>query len=168
MKRYIGSISDDPTIVARSNIKEISSPHNINAPIVHGAGCLARYYHTNVLDLTAEGADHMRHMNRPLPTGFIGGAANCHPTNFDQLEASLFEDPHFIRGIESLDQQVIVCRKHKCRFLAEPWLCRTAESNQSEWTPRGLFGVLYALERAPSSCRQYALKPKLRTLLIRA
>ena len=47
---------------------------------------------------------------RPFPTRLVTGAADRHRPDLHHFEVSLFERPHFIGLLETLDQEVVVTR----------------------------------------------------------
>jgi hypothetical protein len=52
MQRDIGLVADNPAVVARADIKEISSAHLVVAAILHSASGAAGHNHADMFHLT--------------------------------------------------------------------------------------------------------------------
>ena len=62
---------------------------------------------TDMLHRTALGTHRPPHVDGPSPSRIVGGAADCHPTNADDFEFSLLEDPHFVGLLKSLQNHFV-------------------------------------------------------------
>lgn len=113
MQRNIRLIANDPTIVARPDIKKIARLHDVSSSIRHRTRGFPGYHHANVLHLTKRSPGNRRDMLRPFPTGFVCRPADRHSADFDEFEPSFLKSANLIGFVESLNQEVNVIRKHE-------------------------------------------------------
>ena len=69
MEGDIRLLADHPTVVDRSDIKEISSAHLVIAAILHSTGGTTGDNQTDMFHLAKRSAGRSAHMLRPFPSG---------------------------------------------------------------------------------------------------
>src|SRR5882724_7209082 len=70
MQRHIRLIAHDPTVVAGADVKQISSPHLVIAPVLHLAGGATGYNQADMFHFAKTCAGRCAHVRRPFPSRF--------------------------------------------------------------------------------------------------
>jgi hypothetical protein len=102
VQRDIRLISDDPAVVPRSNIENITRFHVDYFAIVHGGSRSPGEDDAHMLHITTLFADGPANMLGPLPTRQVCRTADGHARNMDHLELAFFKVPQLIRLLEPL------------------------------------------------------------------
>ena len=118
VKRNIRLIAHHPTIVPRTDVKDVSGRHDVKSSILHRACSLSRDHHTDVLHLTKGSPGNWRDVLRPSPAGLICRPTDRHSADLDKFELSFFKSANLIRVLKSFDQEVDAIRSIGLTWLA--------------------------------------------------
>ena len=115
MERHVGIIAHDPAIVTRRprrNIEDCPGSQFVNRAIIHRRRCTARKHHSDVLHIATRRAQPWPDVNGPPPSRLIGRTADGHASQANDLESSLFENPHLVRCFKPLQNRIEL--RHIC------------------------------------------------------
>src|ERR1700690_227790 len=112
MQRDIGRIAYHPTIVsgrAGRDVKDHAGTEFVDGAVFHCSRRTTGEHQPNMLDVAERRPHAGADVNRPLPSGLVGGASDRHSSDANQFESSLFKHTHFVWRFKALQY----CIKHR-------------------------------------------------------
>src|SRR4051794_24548419 len=106
MQRDIGLIAHDPAVVPGRDVEDIARAHLDHLAVIHRRRGLAGDDHPDMLDLARRLAKRGADMLGPFPARLISCAADSHPADMDELEASEIELADLVGLLEALEDDV--------------------------------------------------------------
>jgi hypothetical protein len=104
MQRHVQLLAHHPTVMRVSrNVEEGSRKEVVHLPVGELHRRVTGKDEADVLDITPIRPDRRSDVHRPAPARLVDGPADRHTGQRDELEPALLEVPHFIGGVESLE-----------------------------------------------------------------
>jgi hypothetical protein len=107
VKRNVWLLTHDPAIVRlRWDVEHLTRPQLDYASIGKGGSGGSGHHEADVLDGASRLANGRAHVLRPPPTRLIGGSANGHTADSNELEAAFHHFTNLVGLIEALENDV--------------------------------------------------------------